>query len=76
MHGCFYGNIFGFRWAGWWMEIFLTVLVIVGIVYLVSRLFRRQQSNFDSLDSLDILKRRLASGEITMEEFEKLKRFL
>ena len=80
MHGCFYGNIFGpgygLGWGGWWIEIILTVLVIVGIAYLVFRIFSHQKNNFDRRDSLDILKRRLASGEISLDEFEKLKNVL
>ena len=77
MRGCFYGNTFGYGWGGgWWIEVILTVLVIVGIACLVFRIFSHQKNNFDRRDSLDILKRRLASGEISLDEFEKLKKVL
>ena len=52
---------------------FLTVIVLVLAVCLISRLLTRKRYNFDRRDSLNILKHRLASGEITQEEYEKLK---
>jgi putative membrane protein len=58
------------------MEIFLTALVAGCSIYFSFRLLRCRQNNFDRRDSLDILKRRLASGEITVEEFGKLKEVL
>jgi len=58
------------------MEIFLTVLAIACIIYVAFRLLRCKQNNFDRRDSLDILKCRLASGEITAEEFGRLKEIL
>ncbi len=52
---------------------FLTITVLVLAVCLVSRLLSKKRCNFDRRDSLNILKHRLASGEITQEEYEKLK---
>ena len=39
-------------------------------------IFRRKPVNPDYRDSLAILKRRLASGEITLEEYEAVKKVL
>ena len=60
--GCFYGT----QWL-----IPLLVLLFIGLVVwlLVSK--RNTSSN-----SQEILKKRLANGEITVEEYEKLKKIL
>ncbi|MDR2572877.1 MAG: hypothetical protein LBC94_00795 [Desulfovibrio sp.] len=74
MHGCYYGNIFG--WSAWWVEMLVSALAVIFIACLIFRLPGRKRSNPDRRDSLNILKCRLASGEITLEEFEKLKEAL
>lgn len=74
MRGCYFGHAFG--WGGWWMEIGLLILVAALVVYVAIGLINRKKCNFDRRDSLEILKRRLASGEITLEEYEKIKSVL
>lgn len=65
---------------GWWIVMGLGMLlfwalVIVGIVWVVRELGGpRQQRDRD--DPLDILKRRLAQGEISVEEYERSRRTL
>ncbi|MEG6503120.1 MULTISPECIES: SHOCT domain-containing protein [unclassified Desulfovibrio] len=71
MHTCYFQSFFG--WGGGWLGMLLTITVLVLAVWLVSRLLIRKRCNFDRRDSLNILKHRLASGEITQEEYEKLK---
>ncbi len=51
----------------------LAITALVLAVYFIFRLIGRKPCNFDRRDTLNILKRRLASGEITPEEYEKLK---
>lgn len=51
----------------------IAVAVLALAIYFVCRLFSRKPCNFDRRDTLNILKHRLASGEITQEEYEKLK---
>jgi len=55
----------------------LPVVIIVGIVYLgLSLLERRKKDSFQDAgfqDPLIIVKRRFANGEITKEEFGKIK---
>ena len=55
----------------------MTMAVAAVIIYFVARaLFRTPSGNRDSCDSLNILKRRLAEGEITVDEFNTLKKHL
>lgn len=54
----------------------LLLMAIVFIVYLLVTALRRKLANLDNRDSLTILKRRLASGEITLQEFETLGKVL
>ncbi|BCB95592.1 hypothetical protein JZK55_05140 [Dissulfurispira thermophila] len=67
----FWGN------HGWGMgsgAIFMVlfwVLVILGVIYLVQLIAKGQKRETDT--ALDILKKRYAKGEITKEEFEKLR---
>ena len=74
MHGCWFGNVFG--WGVGLAEMLLSLTIIVLIVSLVIGAFRHKPVNSDYRDSLAILKRRLASGEITLEEFEAVKKVL
>ena len=67
-------HYFGFNsmWLGWifWLA------VVVLIVWLVSRNSNSQITNYNSRNfesPLDILKRRYAKGEISKEEFDKIK---
>ena len=53
----------------------LLLLVLAGgLIYGLVK--SRRQNHGDRRDSLEILKRRLASGEISLEEFENLKKVL
>jgi putative membrane protein len=76
-------GIFGGPWAGRWGHGWLPfvgglfwILIIIGAVLVVSSLGRREKPG-SALGAgetpLDILKTRLARGEITFEEYEKLK---
>jgi len=49
------------------------VLVIVGVVYIVQAISRRAGQPGPEEAPLDILKKRYAKGEITKEEFERMK---
>ncbi len=68
---------------GWFGMIFMIafgVLVIVGMVFLIRWLIQTTKSERDagpsSSRAIDILKERYARGEISSEEFEKIKRDL
>ena len=70
MFGCTLGG-FG-HWGGWFTwAIFLMGGVI--ITWLVMRSSREKPKNTDRIDSMEILKIRLAKGEITLDEYNTLK---
>lgn len=56
---------------GWLFIIIFTVLIVFGIVHLVNLVGRRGRHRGES--PLHILKRRYASGEISKEEFQRMK---
>jgi len=76
------GGPWGGRWGwGWGLPLLgglFWLLVIVGIVLVVTSLVRRGEPTTagGGESALDILKRRLARGEITLEEYERLKKEL
>lgn len=63
---------------GWVFMLIFWVLVIVALVYGVRWLAGRNRQGGDvgSRTPLDILKERYARGEITREEFERMKKDL
>jgi putative membrane protein len=65
-----YGWGMGFGWI--FMAIFW-VLVIVGIVYLIKLAAGRSGKEEKEANVLDILKKRYARGEVTKEEFDRIK---
>ncbi len=65
-----YGWGMGF---GWIFMVLFWVLVIVGVVYIVQTISRRAGQPGGEETPLDILKKRYAKGEITKEEFERMK---
>ena len=65
-----YGWGMGF---GWVFMIFFWVLVVFGIFYLIRIVMTSTKKEASGDTALDILKKRYAKGEITKEEFEKIK---
>ena len=56
---------------------FIFMLLFWGLViWLIVTLINARQSNKNELDSLTILKKRYASGEITKRQYEKMKKEL
>ena len=72
MYGCDIGNVMG--WGNGMTHLIFMILVVSLAAVFISRMIPQQKKNMDSKDSLSILKSRLASGEITLEEYEKLKK--
>lgn len=70
MHG-FGGMGLGMLW--YWL---IGILILVAIVWLVSRSFSLNRPDSQSKSALDILKERYARGEIDKEEFEEKKSHL
>jgi len=66
----------GMGWGmgfGWVFMIFFWVLVVFGIFYLIRIVMTSTKKEASGDTALDILKKRYAKGEITKEEFEKIK---
>jgi putative membrane protein len=57
---------------GWFFIAVFVILMFLGIVYLVN-LFPGRRREIHGESPVHILKRRYAKGEITKEEFEKMK---
>ena len=58
--------------VGWLFMIFFWALVILGLVYL-GKLVAERGARSEKESALDILKKRYAKGEITKEEYERMK---
>jgi len=60
----------GLGMAWYWI---IGILILVAIVWLVSRSFGQNKPDNQSKSALEILKERYAKGEIDKDEFEKRK---
>ena len=61
-------------WSNGMTHLMFMILIVSLAAVFISRIIPQQKKNMDSTDSLSILKRRLALGEITLEEYETLKK--
>jgi putative membrane protein len=61
-----------------WLGMLFAVLVLIAFVLIIVALFAKTniKSQHSTEMPLDILKRRYAKGEITSEEYEKMKELL
>lgn len=70
----------GMGWFGMIFMLAFSVLVLVGLVFLIKWLIQAAKGEKDvpsvSYKAIDTLKERYARGEINKEEFEKIKRDL
>jgi putative membrane protein len=74
MYGCDIGSIMG--WGNGLTHMFFWLIAISLAVIFLARYLPQNKRSADSFDSLEILKKRLASGEITLDEYEKLKKVI
>ena len=58
---------------GWLFIVIFLILIILGIIQLVNMVSRSKSRETHGESPLHILKRRYAQGELTREEFEKMK---
>lgn len=65
-----WGLGFGF---GWIFLLFFWLLLILGVVYLIKLIGGSTRRGEREKTALDILKKRYAKGEVSREEFEKIK---
>lgn len=75
-----YGFSGPFGWLGMGLGIIVhlafTVLIIMAAVWLFKALFRSGSQNEPRTDALEILKQRYAKGEITTDEYQRMKKEL
>ncbi len=74
MHGPYFGFGGSFMWI-------LIIILIVVIIYVIARnsglnILNTKNNQKHKEDAMEILKRRLAKGEISEEEFEEKKKIL
>jgi putative membrane protein len=68
-------EMMSWRWMGPWMGPWMWIFWIAVIAFIVFFLARRAETPEAGLEKpVEILRRRLAKGEITEEEFERLKK--
>ncbi len=68
-----FGMMGGF---GFLVNVIVVTLIILGVVLLIRALLRKDNNKLSSNQSLNILKERFAKGEITLEEYEMIKKNL
>lgn len=68
-----WGDFGGCMVSGWLFMIIFWGLIILGIAYLVKRIAGGGRKEDKDVTAIDILKQRYAKGEITKDEFEKMK---
>ena len=71
---CMY-NTMGFYPYGGWIMLFWIIFWII-VVYLIYKLLSNNTDWFSGKNSLEILKKRYAKGEITKKQFDQMKRDL
>lgn len=74
MHWGDYG--WGWSWGmgfGWLFMVIFWILVILGIVYLIKFIAGGTKKEEKEETALGIIKKRYARGEITKEEFDRIK---
>ena len=71
------GMMWGYNDAGSWLWMAAMMVVVLGVIIVLAVLAIRAFTGPTSGDqAIDVLKRRLAGGEITQEEFEKTRKAL
>jgi len=68
-----YGCVFGYGYGGMFMWIIFLILIGL-LIYFIFQSLKTKGSKMPDESPVDILKRRYAKGEITKEEYEKMKK--
>jgi putative membrane protein len=71
-----WGPMMGFGYGGMFMGMLLFAILIAVLVYWLAREAKSKTKGMSGETPLDILKKRYARGEITKDEFERIKKDL
>ncbi|EKD39319.1 MAG: hypothetical protein ACD_75C00441G0003 [uncultured bacterium] len=71
-----WGPMMSFGYGGMFMWMLLIVILIAALVYWLAMEAKSKTKGMSGETPLDILKKRYAKGEITRDEFEKMKKDL
>ncbi|MFO7570707.1 MAG: SHOCT domain-containing protein [Smithellaceae bacterium] len=71
-----YGGGYGFGIGGMFMWLIILIILVAAIYFIVMAIKSRQVTGSSLETPLDILKKRYAKGEITKEDFERMKKDL
>lgn len=63
-------------WWGMGLQMLFWILLAMIFVWFLVRLLKKQDGHSESQDALQVLKMRLAKGEISKEEFNEMKDLL
>ncbi len=63
----------GMMWFGWLFALLFWILIILGIIYLIKQIKENTGKVEKGEAPIEILKRRYAKGEISKEEFDRMK---
>jgi len=74
MFGRFCSGLYGpYGWGGVGMGIFMVIVAVLVVVVLVRLLDTNRNKSSSAETALEILEKRYAKGEITKDEFDKIK---
>jgi len=65
---------YGYGYGGIFMGILFMIIIAVLVYFIIQALSTKGRPQMQNENPLDILKRRYAKGEITREEYEKMKK--
>lgn len=69
-------DMFGGMWFGWIFWIIIIVVIVWAVIQFINKTQQRPPVSKPEERPMDILKKRYAKGEISKEEFEKMKKDL
>ncbi|HER63593.1 MAG TPA: hypothetical protein ENO11_06420 [Desulfobacteraceae bacterium] len=76
MWNCNWGPPLQYGFFGMMINIIVLAAIIYIVVLTIQALKTKSKSNRDADDSLEIIKRKLAHGEISEEEYRRMKEIL
>ena len=76
-HECCFGHFFNFPFGGWIMGLIFLIIIGLVVYYAVKGMREKNIRDEDLIkEALEVTKLRYAKGEITEDEYKKIKREL